>query len=197
MTDLDCRDALETANFAKPMTRQKSKNEKKTELEFCKRAGVESLLAQGSRHSKGRKVSKRKTDSSNNHKAKHTANKTSINKASGKKTSRKSKPNGKTVKPRPNQPGYLNDLGSLFNSNVYDDANSNLHLPGLAPLPHANKEKLLKALLAGVPTEDQRACRGQKANIIRSTRILGGCKSDGAGKWKLKGKSTFTFSSNT
>ena len=51
---------------------------------------------------------------------------------------KKFKSNEKTEKFKSNQSKYLNDLKSLFNSNVYDDVYNNIHFFELTSLFHVN-----------------------------------------------------------
>ena len=56
-------------------------------------------------------------------------------------------------------------------------------------MTETSKDKALKALLAGVPLEDRREARGRKADILRSSKVLGKGKvsADGNGNWNFKG----------
>ena len=105
----------------------------------------------------------------------------------GKKSGQKA--GSKRTKRKPTQAGYLNDSASLLTSNVYEDANANLHRDALPVSTEMNKQKALAALVASVPLEYQREARSEKEHIKRATIDLGSnkVKADGKGNWAFKG----------
>ena len=105
---------------------------------------------------------------------------------------RLSKPSSKPSKKKPTQAGYLNDMGSLFTSDVFKDANANRSTENMPISSETNKTKALKAMVANLPLGDTR--RSEKEHIRRATVILGKgkVKADGKGDWSLKGMKTTT-----
>lgn len=146
-------------------------------------AGIEDYLLRDTKH-RGRepKASKKAPDSRQNHKK-------SLNVGEKSKPTRapSAKKKSKVKKPRLGQRGFLSDFNSLITSNVYEDANRNIDRPDLAVVTHTNKEKALKAFLAGVPLEERGSARGDKTSILKATKTLGNVRADGNGKWRLRG----------
>lgn len=155
------------------------------EKEASMLVGIEDFLAEKSKQG-GRKAkaSKKAPEGRRKHKKSLKVGKTS---KSTQSPSARKKDTGTQKEPRPGQLGYLNDFASLTTSNVYEDANQNLNRPELAVVSHTNKNKALKAFLAGVPLDDRNSTRGEKTNILKATKTLGNVRADGNGKWKLKG----------
>ena len=112
--------------------------------------------------------------------------------SSKKRWTEKDQPSGRRKKPT--QAGFLNNAGSLLNSNIFDDANA---IRGLAPLPvstETKKSEVLKAMVANIPlgvTKFQ--IQQEKEHIKRATITLGkrrvnpSGKGDGKGEWSFKG----------
>lgn len=179
ISNLKCRHEPEKSNGDKSTTESGIEKERVNEEFSAMAAGIEEYWA---KTEKQKLKSKRKQDG-----------RKSVGKA--RKAPRKPKnykSKSKMLKPRPNQPGCLNDIGSLLNSNVYEDMNANLDRPhanlDLAASTHKNKDKLLKELVAAVPLEEQKETRGQRSHILKATKILGKVRADGKGNWKMKGK---------
>ena len=93
-----------------------------------------------------------------------------------------SKAPGAKVPKKKNKIANISSLGSRSNALDAD-------LPALGVDNAKTKSMALKALLAGVPLENQREARTDKAAILRATRLLGfrRVSPDGLGAWKLKG----------
>ena len=133
------------------------------ELEMSMRAGLEEYLKKQQRKDR---------------KAQNEAG-TQITKEKGK---RKGKVRGKgtsvVIREKPkrrsrNQAGYINDIGSLLTSNVFDDAANNIadaNMPQ-APMNVTDKHKFMASLVAGLSNSDPR--RQEKNHILRCTSILG------------------------
>lgn len=167
---------------AKPMSERQLAKEKEQEKEASMRVGVEDFLARESKH-EGRKEKLSKKGPESRKKNRKSSKQGIKSKSKGNHLVKKKK----AKKPRPGQAGYLNDFASLTTSNIYEDANRNMDRPDLALVTHTNKEKALKAFLAGVPIDDRDSARGEKTNILKATKTLGNVRADGNGKWKLKG----------
>lgn len=113
----------------------------------------------------------------------------------GSKTNKISKPkkaqpkSSKVIKP--SRSGDLANPGGPGSSNIYATAAANANRAALEVDNANTKDGALKALLAGVPLEGQAEARSDRANILRSTRLLGFrmVSPDGKGAWKLKGES--------
>ena len=152
----------------KPKKRQNRKAIQAQE-EMAMRAGLEEFLEHGNgeiEEGSGHKIgAKKKTQS------KKRLPKASVAKASKLK----------------NKLTGIGSLGSRFNTRAADAANADR--PALAADNAKTKNMALKALLAGVPLENQREARSDRAEIIRSSRLLGFrmVSPDGLGAWKLKG----------
>lgn len=166
---------------AKPMSERQLDKEKEQEKEASMRIGVEDLLARETKH-EGRKAKSSKKGPEGRRKNGNSSKQGRKSKSKGNPLAKK-----KTKKPRPGQAGYLNDFASLTTSNIYEDANRNVDRPHLALVTHTNKEKALKAFLAGVPLDDRDNVRGEKTNILKATKTLGNVRADGNGRWSLKG----------
>lgn len=150
--------------------------------------GIEDFLAVNAKHEERKaKRSKKAPEGRKRHKKSLNVSKTSKSTENPSKRKKAETQKKKAEKPRPGQLGYLNDFASLTTSNVYEDANKNLDRPALAVVTHTNKQKALKAFLAGVPLDDRGNARGEKTNILLATKTLGNVRADGNGKWKLKG----------
>ena len=103
--------------------------------------------------------------------------------------SKKKKAKSRVHKPNPSREGYLNDLGSLMSSNVYDDANANLRQKKLPTSSATRKKDALAGLLAGVDNDDLPSAQREKNHLDRSLKLLGKykVKAGGQGGWTLKG----------
>ena len=158
------------------------------EMKASMLVGIEDFLAVKAKHEK-RKANafKKAPEGWKRHKKSLYARKTSKPMESPSKRKKAETQKKKAEKPRPGQPGYLNDFASLTTSNVYEDANRNLDRPDLAVVTHTNKQEALKAFLAGVTRDDRGNVRGEKTSILLATKALGNVRADGNGKWKLKG----------
>lgn len=154
------------------------------ELEHNMMSGIEDLLARdkkkatrkaGSKEQKSRKGDGRKTQSNAD--------------ASKTKTPKSKKSDTQASKSKPTQVGYMMNVGSLWSSDVYADANANLSVAALPVVTATRKDEALKSLLANVPLEDIRTARGEKEHLRKATITLGPnkVKADGNGGWKLKG----------
>ena len=110
----------------------------------------------------------------------------------GKKSQNDKKSTKRAGKSKLNQ----NYIKSLLASNVYNEANANLGQRHRVDVPsEKNKDKVLKALIAGIPLNEQREARGQKSSLLRATKNLGPqgrCSPDGNGFWRLKGQCLLT-----
>lgn len=185
----------EAYTICKPQSKKKRAKELEKELQDSMLAGIEMEMAKDKKKA-GRKARASKKDSvngkSNNGKSRkgRLGSKSKVNTIKGKKS--KGKPKKKA---RPTHVGYLNNLDSLFTSNIYDDANANLDRPPLRVSTSLVKEQALKSLLAGVPLDDLKTARAQKQHIIRATRTLGArkVKADGKGGWKFKGMASSLY----
>lgn len=183
----DADDGAEAGNGESPSSRKMRKsnrNRKRTpkdldkEAEINMMAGIEGFL---------RKLNKPANEGGDV--ASNLSNKSpGKGKASqGKKSGQKA--GSRRTKRKPTQAGYLNDSTSLLTSNVYEDANANLHRDALPVSSETNKQKALAALVANVPLEYQREARSEKEHIKKATIDLGSnkVKADGKGSWALKG----------
>ena len=86
---------------------------------------------------------------------------------------------------------------TLFSSNIFEEANTNADAPQGPRNFETRKDAALKAMLMGVPLENMREARGQKQDVLRSTKILGPngrCKHTVDGKWSLKGMTSALYS---
>ena len=152
----------------KPKKRQ-SRKALQAQEEAAMRAGLEEFLEHGNgeiEEGSGRKISAKKK----------TQSKKGLPKASAAKASKlKNKLTG------------IGSLGSCFSTRAVDAANADR--PALAVDNAKTKSMALKALLAGVPLENQREARSDRAEILRASRLLGFrmVSPDGLGAWKLKG----------
>lgn len=165
--------------------------EKEQEKEASMRVGIEDFLASKSKQEgKKAKTSKKAPEGRKRHKKSVGKTSKSVGHPSVKKKHKAGAQKKKTKKPTPGQPGYLNDFASLTMCNIYEDANRNLDRPDLAVVTHTDKDKALKALLAGVPLDDRGSTRGEKSNILKATKTLGNVRADGNGRWRLKGMKT-------
>ena len=147
-----------------------------------KESGYDTLEKQKSK--KGKRGRPRNADKAESHKSKEKA-------TNGKAP--------KSTRGRPKEPNLAN-LHSLFSSNVYGDANANLHQ---APLPVVseknNKGAMLRELILALPVEDHVAAMTDKQHILQATKTLGFRKvrADGTGKWKFIGKAFVCSGKNT
>ena len=162
-------------------------------------AGIEMDMARDQKRA-GRKAKVSRKDSANgtlnNRKSRKKGPGESKGKESGlsgKKSKVKKGKSNEAKKPKPTQEGYLSNLGSLFTSNIYEDAN--LNRPSLTITDTLIKEQALKSLLAGVPLEDLKTARAEKQHIQRATKTLGArkVKADGKGGWKFKGMTSSLY----
>lgn len=172
------------------MSKRQLAKEKEQEEAASMRVGIESFLRENEKKKKAsKKVSKKASEGRKRQKKSLNPGKKSrpTRKPSAKKDKKTGTQKKKANAPRPGHAGYLADYASLTSSNVYEDANRNLDRPDLAIVTHTNKEKALKAFLAGVPIDDRGSTRGEKTNILKATKILGNVRADGTGKWKVKG----------
>ena len=180
----------------KPQSKKKRAQELEKELQESMLAGIEMDVARdqkkAEKQAKGPGKGANRNGKSRKGKPKG-AKRNDVRSGSGVKKS-KSKKN-KSKKPRPTQEGYLNNIDSLFTSNVYEDANANLNRPSLAVTDSLIKDQALKSLLAGVPLEDLRQARSEKQHLHKATKILGArkVKSDGKGGWKFTGMKTSLY----
>lgn len=153
----------------------------------CMKADIEDFLMTAEQESRKAKESKRKQG-----RRKARGKKLHGNRIRTRKSVKKSR--GSETKPSSEKSnssrglGDLNDIGSLRDADVFGDSNANLGRPELPVLPHKDKSKLLTAILAGIPLEDKRQSRGQRAQLIEATKILGNTSPDGQGNWKMKGE---------
>ena len=177
----------------KPQSKKKRAKELEKELQDSMLAGIELEIGKDQKKA-GRKARATKkdgkSDSRKSRKGK-LGSKSKDNTTKGKKVKGKAK----TKKARPTQEGYLNNIDSLFTSNIYDDANANLNRPSLNVSSTLVKEQALKSLLAGVPLDDLNKARAQKQHILRATKTLGArkVKADGKGGWKFKGMTSSLY----
>lgn len=111
----------------------------------------------------------------------------------GKSTGKAKKSGSKRTKRKPGQAGYLNGSNGLLASNIYEDADANLHREALPVSGHTHKQKALAALVASVPLgmteKDAVAEKNQimKATVTLGRGLRGACKADGEDNWKLPG----------
>ncbi|KAL8869106.1 MAG: hypothetical protein Q9174_004519 [Haloplaca sp. 1 TL-2023] len=107
--------------------------------------------------------------------------------------SKKSKAKGK----RRASPSPFFNPAALFSSNIFEEANANADAPPGPRNFETRKDAALKAMLMGVPLENMKEARGQKKDILRSTKILGPngrCKHFVDNQWSLKGMNTTLYS---
>ncbi len=168
----------------KPQSKRKRQKELEKELQDSMMAGIEMELAKDQKKAARKAKAPRKTPVDGN----------SHNRKS-RKGCKKSKAKSKMKKAKPTQEGYLNNLDSLFTSNVYEDANVNKHRPPETVTSSLVKDQALKSLLAGVPLDDLNKARGEKQHILRATKTLGSrkVKADGTGGWKFKGMTSSLY----
>lgn len=160
----------------KPKKRQNRKALQAQE-EVAMRAGLEDFLEHGNgeiEEDSGHKISAKKKSQS----------KKGLSKASSAKASKLK-----------NKLTDIGSLGSRFRARTGDAVNGDR--PALGVDNAKTKNMALKAMLAGVPLENQREARSDRANIIRASRLLGFrmVSPDGLGEWKLKGNHPFANSS--
>lgn len=91
--------------------------------------------------------------------------------------------------------GRMNNIGSLINSNIYEDSNANLDKPALPHVVDKKKNDFMTSLIANIPLADQKQAKSDKIDIVRATRILGSYKvvPDGHGHWAFKGMKSSLF----
>lgn len=168
----------------------KRKHAKDVDAEFARSllAGMEEDLARDKKK-KGQRRASTKSKGAKAHKDNLQPSKgQTINKTGKKNKARKQR---KAKKPTSHGNGCLDNINSLLDSNVYEDANNNLGSYELPTVTSKDKQKALTALIANVPQEEKRGIRGERAHILRCIKRLGSIKiqADGAGLWKMKGKS--------
>lgn len=174
------------------------------ELHHNMMAGCETMIYDHrKKEEQGAKKAEKETANDKQQKKKQKAkNPTATSKVTSKvkKTSTakkaKVKAKAKARKPNPYRAGYLNDLSSLVNHNIYSEANTNLSKKKLATTDATRKKEALAGLLAGIDNEDIALARQEKNHIDRSTKILGirKVRADGEGGWKLKGDPDISYS---
>ena len=107
------------------------------------------------------------------------------------KTKNLAKPKSKGAKGKanPKKPDLLRNINSLFDSDLYTEANAALSSAPLPLMTATKKPDALKQLIASVPLEDQRVASKEKQHILRATITLAPrrVKPDGHGGWNLKG----------
>ena len=164
-----------------PQSKKQKRMELEKDLQTSMMAGIEKELAKD-----GKKAGRKPRVPKNDRKGKPNQTKGTPRSKPKKSSIKKSK--SKSKKPKPTDEGYLNNFGSLFSGNIYEEANANLNRPPIAPMDTLNKEKALKSLLASVPLEDLRTARAEKQHVLRATRMLSRkVKADGKGGWKFPG----------
>ena len=170
------------------------------ELHHNLMAGCEKMIFdQRKKEEQEAKKAERDTAKGNQQKEKEKAKKSAatskatfkVKKTSGTKKA-KPKTKAKVRKPNPYRAGYLNDLSSLVNHDIYSVANANLSKKKLATTDATRKKDALAGLLAGIDNGDIASARREKNHIDRSTKVLGirKVRADGEGGWKLKGDSS-------
>ena len=183
----DADDDAEAENGESPSSRKMRKsnrNRKQTQKDLDKEAEINMMEGiEGFLRELNKPANEGGDAASNLSKKSRGKGKASQGKKSGQKAG------SKRTKRKPTQAGYLNDSASLLTSNVYEDANANLHRDALPVSTEMNKQKALAALVASVPLEYQREARSEKEHIKRATIDLGSnkVKADGKGNWALKG----------
>lgn len=170
------------------MSKRRLAKEKEQEKANSMRVGIEDYLARETKH-QGRRAanaSKKAPEGRKKHKKSLNAGKKTKSTGSAWAKEKKKKVT-QEKKAKKSRPARLTDFASLMMNNYYEDANRNLDRPDPAVVTHTNKDKALKALLAGVPLDDRGSARGDKTNILEATMTLGNVRADGKGQWKLKG----------
>ena len=97
--------------------------------------------------------------------------------------------NGVKGKASTKKPDLLRNVNSLFDSDLYAEANA-AHLSAPLPVVSATRKvDVLKQLIASVPLEDQRVASEEKKHILAATMSLGTrrVRADGHGGWTVKG----------
>ena len=165
-----------------------AKRLEKKDLDEVRFIGIEAVLAKND-NEKNKKKRGRPGGRKSEAKPKESTNKPEKDNSNGAKKVRR-----KVAKPtKPAKPAkdamLLRDVGSLFSSNVYADANANLGRPDAPVMTAKKKAEALKQLVASVPLEDRRMANTEKKHIHDATKILGArkCTPDGNGKWLFKG----------
>ncbi|MCJ1390904.1 hypothetical protein MMC18_003765 [Xylographa bjoerkii] len=155
----------------------------KKDLDDARFVGVEAVLA---KNEKEKKKKDRPSGKKSGAKPKEKSSKSEKDKS--KAATKAKKKATKPVKPA-KDPMNLRDVGSLFSSNVYADANDNLDRPNAPVMTAKKKAEALKQLVASVPLEDRRMANVEKRHIHEATKTLGWrkCTPDGNGKWLFKG----------
>jgi len=168
-------------------TRKQAPDKLEKDLEWNLMAGIDSYFLKERREASKEKDKEKVKKSGKVGKEALRAEKTgkAQSNAHGKKTS--AKINKAPPKKRPTQAGFLNNAGSLLNSNVFEDADANRDLTPLPISTEKNKAKALAALVANVPLGNIR--RSEKEHIRRATITLGkhNVNPDGQGGWKFTG----------
>ncbi|OCK77547.1 hypothetical protein K432DRAFT_358416 [Lepidopterella palustris CBS 459.81] len=107
----------------------------------------------------------------------------------GKKFSRGKKKGGKSKALKYSGP-RMNNVGSLFTSNVFRDQDESENLPAQPKFDATRKEDALKQLIASVPLEHQKSSRTDKNVLLAATKDFtgqGACRADGNGRWLVRG----------
>ncbi|KAK5124089.1 hypothetical protein LTR16_003635, partial [Cryomyces antarcticus] len=106
---------------------------------------------------------------------------------------KKGRPKGRRSDAFPKKPELLKNINSLARRHVYNNSNTDLEHRALPEITATTTSASLKALLASVPTENQRSARIDGRHIVDAVKILGQsqgrCRADGEGGWRLKGMS--------
>jgi hypothetical protein len=85
--------------------------------------------------------------------------------------------------------GRMNNVGSLMNSNIYEDSNANLEKQSLPLVTEKKKKDFMTSLIANIPLEDQKQANQDRIDIVKASKILALRKvvPDGKGNWAFKG----------
>jgi hypothetical protein len=160
-----------TTKGANPTSRRKHAKDVDAEFVASFLAGMEADLARDEKKNGQRRASTKKSNGAKTHK---NSLKTGKGKPSG-QTGKKNTPRKKhkAKKPTSHGEGCLDNINSLLDSNVYEDANNNLGSYELPTVTSKDKQKALTALIASVPQEEKGNIRGEKAQILRCIKNLG------------------------
>ena len=161
----------------KAPSKRKAANGRAREINDARMVGIEELLINENR--KARKGGKSKPR---------------------KRKAKKKDAKGKSAeRPRPGPLGNVLNAASIGSSNIYDEANENLNAAPAPIISSSRKDKALKQMLIDIPLENLSEARGEKKNILESSKILGKyglchLANDGTNNWVLKGMATTLYS---
>lgn len=159
------------------------------ELRCNRLAGIEPILQKDREKLEREKLDKDAADiegaDATQHKSKPTKD----------KKGQRATPKSKFAKKKSTETGCASVVNSLFNSNVYKDANANLGVPTLPVISEKRKKDAVTSILASASSVGKKKNTSDMNDILKATKILGLRKvlPDGNGNWAFKGMRTSLF----